>query len=312
MSTTRNLMVQLKDTLKNNTTDVSPSLDKNNSQKNNTSAIKLPICEIQENFLKDASQYTTALVGVCHSGTRYLTDTVLQFQAELAIAHEAVQTQLPENWVQEKSSDGSLPSNTLFLHSKISEHREFLLRPDLGRRLDEKSVALLEEKCIKDIDVQVILADGLSAKACIESGPLLMNLFVEECKKLNLSIGTPVVVKYARVWLEDEIGEIANAKVSIILLGERPGLGTGDGLSAYLIYKPKIGKTDGDRNMMSNIHQRGIVPKIAANRLAHLANEMIEQQTSGVNLDLSKNEILKELGGDNYREPQKRVSLITF
>ena len=91
-------------------------------------------------------------------------------------------------------------------------------------------------------------------------------------------VGTPVAARFARVWLEDEIGQEVGAKVAMILLGERPGLGTGDGLSAYVVYDPKIGNTDGDRNMISNIHPRGIPIEDAAYRLAALAAGMIAQQ----------------------------------
>ncbi len=120
-------------------------------------------------------------------------------------------------------------------------------------------------------------------------------------------MGTLVCARYARVWLQDEIGEEVDAKVAVILLGERPGLGTGDGLSAYIVYQPRIGKTDGDRNMMSNIHQRGVPPEQAAPRLVALIVAMIEQKTSGVSLDISKVSGV-ELG---YREPQRRQRLVT-
>ena len=117
--------------------------------------------------------------------------------------------------------------------------------------------------------------------------------------------------QFARVWLEDEIGQTVNAKVAIIILGERPGLGTGDGLSAYMVYEPRIGKTDGNRNMISNIHRRGTLPEVAARRLAMLSQAMIDQRTSGVDLDLTAaGSELAESVGTGYREPQKRVRLV--
>jgi ethanolamine ammonia-lyase small subunit len=120
-------------------------------------------------------------------------------------------------------------------------------------------------------------------------------------------VGTPVAARFARVWLEDEIGQETGAKVAMILLGERPGLGTGDGLSAYVVYEPRVGKTDGDRNMISNIHARGIPPAEAAARLAALAEAMIAQRTSGVALDLAP---LGGAGGRGYRAPQVRQRLV--
>lgn len=247
----------------------------------------------------DAARHTTALLGIGHVGTRYATDVVLQFQAELAVAHEAVAAELPDGWA---ADHGFLP-----LVSRVTSHREFLLRPDLGRRLAPDSLQRLRDRADRAPDVQIILADGLSATACMGSGPALYQELAAACARRNLKVGTPVCARFARVWLEDEIGQEVGAKVAIILLGERPGLGTGDGLSAYLVHAPQVGKTDGDRNMMSNIHARGTPPPEAAVRLAALAAAMIEQRTSGVALDLDRVAADIERG---YRAPQVRQRLV--
>ena len=139
------------------------------------------------------------------------------------------------------------------------------------------------------------------------SGLELARALEAACAARGLKTGTLVAATRARVWLEDEIGQEVGAKVAAILLGERPGLGTGDGLSAYLVYEPALGKTDGDRNMMSNIHARGTPPAEAAHRLAALAAAMIAQRTSGVALDLAKVEVPIERG---YRAPQVRRKLV--
>jgi ethanolamine ammonia-lyase small subunit len=186
-----------------------------------------------------------------------------------------------------------------------------LLRPDLGRRLCEDSAARWAAECKKDVDIQPILADGLSAVACMGAGPELHACFVAECEKRGWTLGTPVCARYARVWLQDEIGQVARAKIAIILLGERPGLGTGDGLSAYIVHNPKVGNTDGNRNMMSNIHARGTPPPEAARRLAVLCQLMLEQKTSGVDLDLSPRAAeLGEAAKGGYRAPQARSRLV--
>ena len=249
-------------------------------------------------FAAQAARHTTALVGIGHVGTRYATDVVLQFQAELAVAHEAVDTELPETWAQEHGFVG--------VSTRVTNHREFLLRPDLGRRLDETSLARVRAECQRDIDVQIIVADGLSAVACMQTGKQLHDAVAAACAARNLSTGTPVCARYARVWLEDEIGAETRAKVAMILLGERPGLGTGDGLSAYIVYAPKLGNTDGDRNMISNIHARGIPPAEAAQRLALFAAAMIEQRTSGVPLDLARLGVVDRAP----RAPQVRQKLV--
>lgn len=262
-----------------------------------------PTPRTRSRYAAQAAEHTTALVGIGHVGTRYATDVVLQFQAELAVAHQAVAATLPDGWAEQ---NGMLP-----LRSRVVDHRQFLLRPDLGRRLDEASIALLRARADKDVDVQPILADGLSAVACMGSGLELVRQLTVACQAIGLRVGTPMCARFARVWLEDEVGQEVRAKVAAILLGERPGLGTGDGLSAYLVFDPRIGKTDGDRNMMSNIHARGTTPSQAARRLTLLARAMLEQRTSGVGLDLSR--LSRELGetaGRGYRAPQERVRLV--
>ncbi len=255
-----------------------------------------------------AAQHTTALLGIGAVGTRYATEVVLQFQAELAVAHSAVAAELPDDWA---AAHGFVP-----LRSRAQSHREFLLRPDLGRRLDEPSLAALRELRgrvapggpggAEAIDVQIILADGLSASACQSGGVALYQATAEACRARGLRVGPAVCAKFARVWLEDEIGQELGAKVAILLLGERPGLGTGDGLSAYLVYEPRVGKTDGDRNMMSNLHARGTPAGEAAPRLAALAQAMIAQRQSGVALALTG----VDAGGRGYRAPQVRQRLV--
>ncbi|HEX2691170.1 MAG TPA: ethanolamine ammonia-lyase subunit EutC [Kofleriaceae bacterium] len=251
-------------------------------------------------FAAHAARHTTALLGIGHVGTRYATDVVLQFQAELAVAHAAVGAELPDGWAEANGFVG--------VTTRVTSHREFLLRPDLGRRLSDDSLAVVRTQCIKGIDVQLIVADGLSAVACAATGKELHDAVTQALRARGLSVGTPVAARFARVWLEDEIGQEIGAKVAMILLGERPGLGTGDGLSAYVVHAPKLGKTDGDRNMISNIHARGTPPEEAANRLAALAAAMIEQRTSGVTLDLGR--LGEVAGGRGYRAPQVRQRLV--
>jgi ethanolamine ammonia-lyase small subunit len=251
-------------------------------------------------FAAQAARHTTALLGIGHVGTRYATDVVLQFQAELAVAHAAVSAELPDRWAEDHGFVG--------VTTRVTSHREFLLRPDLGRRLSVEALAAVRENCARGADVQLIVADGLSAVACMQTGKQLHDAVARACEARGLRVGTPVAARFARVWLEDEIGQETGAKVAMILLGERPGLGTGDGLSAYVVHEPRIGKTDGDRNMMSNIHARGTPPDEAAARLAALAAAMIEQRTSGVTLDLGP--LGEVTGGRGYRAPQVRQRLV--
>jgi ethanolamine ammonia-lyase small subunit len=255
----------------------------------------------KSSFAAEAARHTTALLGIGHVGTRYATDVVLQFQAELAVAHAAVGAELPDGWPEANGFVG--------VRTRVTSHREFLLRPDLGRRLDEASLEIVRAHCKRGADVQIIVADGLSAVACAATGKQLHDAVAAACAARGLTVGTPVAARFARVWLEDEIGQETGAKVAMILLGERPGLGTGDGLSAYVVFEPKVGKTDGDRNMISNIHARGTPPEEAAAKLAALAQAMIAQRTSGVTLDLGR--LGEVMGGRGYRAPQVRQRLVS-
>src|SRR5262244_3676383 len=106
-------------------------------------------------FAAEAARHTTALLGIGHVGTRYATDVVLQFQAELAVAHAAVGAELRERWAEDNGFVG--------VTTRVTSHREFLLRPDLGRRLSDESLAQVRSRCAKGVDVQLIVADGLSA-----------------------------------------------------------------------------------------------------------------------------------------------------
>jgi len=125
-------------------------------------------------FAAEAARHTTALVGIGHVGTRYATDVVLQFQAELAVAHAAVGALLPPEWAAQNGFIG--------VKSRVTDHREFLLRPDLGRRLDDESLATVRTQCTRGPDVQIIIADGLSAVACMGSGKALHDAVARACQ----------------------------------------------------------------------------------------------------------------------------------
>lgn len=297
MSRTRQLMTALRDAL--GASDAMPPVPPLPAIPPPPARVYSPRPE-KSAFAAEAARHTTALLGIGHVGTRYATDVVLQFQAELAVAHAAVGAELPERWAEDNGFVG--------VTTRVTSHREFLLRPDLGRRLSDESLAVVRSRCTKGIDVQLIVADGLSAVACAGTGKLLHDAVARACTARGLRVGTPVAARFARVWLEDEIGQETGAKVAMILLGERPGLGTGDGLSAYVVFDPKIGNTDGDRNMISNIHARGTPPEEAAVRLAALAAAMIEQRCSGVTLDLGR--LGEVAGGRGYRAPQVRQRLV--
>jgi ethanolamine ammonia-lyase small subunit len=165
----------------------------------------------------------------------------------------------------------------LIVHSSAPDRATYLKRPDLGRQLRDPH--LLQRG---DYDAVIILADGLSATAVHRhAGPVLDRLLpLLEGWKL-----APIcVVEQARVAIADEIGELLGAKMSVILIGERPGLSSPDSLGAYLTWAPRVGRTDAERNCVSNIREEGLKPALAAQRIAMLMNAARGRQVTGVRL----------------------------
>ena len=165
----------------------------------------------------------------------------------------------------------------LIVHSLAINRTVYLRRPDLGRRL------LDPEKIVRgDYDAVLIVADGLSATAVHRhAGPVLDALLplLEGWKLAPICI-----VEQGRVAIGDEIGELIGAKMSVILIGERPGLSSPDSLGAYLTWGPRVGRNDAERNCVSNIREEGLKPPLAAQRIAMLMKAARGQELSGVRL----------------------------
>ena len=168
------------------------------------------------------------------------------------------------------------------------------MRPDLGRRLSPTALQTIPQHCPSAVDLQIVLGDGLSAAALIEQAPLLLPLLTAGATERGLQLGQPFFVRYCRVGILNDIGELLNPTVVILLIGERPGLATALSLSAYFAYRPRTGHTDAQRNLISNIHERGVPPTLAAHRILDLAQLIIQASQSGIaikeNLPSSSNQ----------------------
>ncbi len=222
---------------------------------------------------------TPAKVGVGRTGLRYRTQTAMQFQADFAVAQAAVESQVPEGWAEQH---GMIP-----LITEVADHEQFLVRPDLGRRLSAESMELVRARCARDPDVQIVVGDGLSANAVMLNAPGTLESLTAQLSRRGLSIGTLVFARFCRAKIVDVVGQAVGARVGIILVGERPGLGTGDGMSAYLVWDPHHDRTDAEKQCISNIHRRGLLPDEAGVHAANVIEAILAQQTAGVGLDLS-------------------------
>jgi ethanolamine ammonia-lyase small subunit len=230
-------------------------------------------------LLAAARERTPARLFAGRAGTAYRTATHLELRRDHAAARDAVHadvvlTDLPPDLV---SQFGLFEVATL-AHSK----EEFLLRPDRGRRLSDAGRSAVVRSCAPKVDLQIALGDGLSATAVIAQGPSLLPLLLEGARARGWKNGTPFLIRYCRVGVVNDIGELLDPAVVVLLIGERPGLATAESLSAYMAYRPRAGDTNAKRNLISNIHARGINPNHATQRILDFAAQMMARRESGV------------------------------
>ena len=154
---------------------------------------------------------------------------------------------------------------------------DYLLHPDLGRSLCPAARAEILKRCTPGLEFQVAIADGLSAMAVRIQVPPLLPLLKAQAQRRGWRFGQPFLLHHARVGVLNDIGETLNPDVAVLLIGERPGLATAESLSAYMAFRPRAGHDDARRNLVSNIHARGVSCDLAADRIARLAELMIEQ-----------------------------------
>jgi ethanolamine ammonia-lyase small subunit len=168
--------------------------------------------------------------------------------------------------------------------SRAPARRDYLRRPDLGRTLDQDSLARLAGRAHGPCDLALVIADGLSPTAVNRHAADVVARLLPLLQDTGIALTDVVVAAGARVALGDEIGEILNARVVAVLIGERPGLSAPDSLGAYLTFAPKIGRTDAERNCVSNIHGSGLSSTEAAHKVAWLIRAALARQLTGVAL----------------------------
>jgi ethanolamine ammonia-lyase small subunit len=215
-------------------------------------------------------------------GASYTTQMELDLRAAHASAVDAV-------WA-EFDLQKDFPPDFVFqwelfqVSSRAESKSQFLLRPDLGRKLSDAGKDLIAQRCARKPDFQIVIGDGLSGSAISEQVPELFPLLQQRARANGWSIGPSFVVRYCRVGIMNDIGDLVSPRVIVLLIGERPGLATAASLSAYLAYCPVSGRTDADRNLISNIHARGIQVEEAADRIVDLAMRMMTLKRSGTTL----------------------------
>ena len=216
------------------------------------------------------------------AGAAYRTQTQLELRKAHAAARDAVRAELA---LQRDFSAAFLARWDLFeVSTQAASKDEYLLRPDLGRCFSEEARAELTERCSHGNDLQIVIGDGLSVTAVSKQVPSLLEFLQEQAAERGWKTGEPFVVRHCRVGILNEIGALLTPRIVILLIGERPGLATAESLSAYLAYRPQPSHTDANRNLVSNIHSRGVTARDAALRITNLAAKMLAAGTSGYQL----------------------------
>jgi len=225
---------------------------------------------------------TPARIALGRAGGSMPTRELLDFQMAHALARDAVHQPFDVAALEREISFLGTP--VVHWRTQVADRQTYLIRPDLGRRLDEGMTGSLKRDSREGVDVSIVLSDGLSALAAQRQIPLVLRALVPQLQESGFTLAPIAIVPFARVAVQDEIGELLGARVSLILLGERPGLGSPDSLGAYLVYGPRRGRTDAERNCVSNIRPQGLPPEAAAELIHYLIAQAIRRQISGVEL----------------------------
>jgi ethanolamine ammonia-lyase small subunit len=216
------------------------------------------------------------------SGGAYRTSTQLELRAAHAAARDAVRTDFDLS--QHLNAELIERYGIFEVMTEASSKDEYLLRPDLGRRFSEEARRKIAQVCPQVPDLQICIGDGLSTTAVATQFPGLLPLLIEGTETRGWKLGQTFAIRLCRVGVLNVVGDLLRPRVVVLLIGERPGLATAESLSAYMAYRPHAGHTDADRNLISNIHSRGVRVADAAVRILNLAERMMRMELSGVRL----------------------------
>jgi len=224
---------------------------------------------------------TAARVGLPRSGASLATSALLDFRLAHARARDAVHAALDMDALEAALRPLGLPVTRA--HSAAADRNTYLVRPDLGRRLDDTSREVLRA-LPGGHDLCIVIGDGLSAGAAQQHARPVLEDLVPLLRAQDWRLAPLVLLRHARVATGDDIGQVLRARCVLVLIGERPGLSSPDSLGAYLTWEPRVGRSDAERNCVSNIRPEGLAPALAAGKLAYLLGRMRTLRASGVAL----------------------------
>lgn len=217
---------------------------------------------------------TPARLGIGRAGPRYPTETMLRFRADHAVAIDSVFNEVAEDMLTQ--------AKLVAVSSKCEDKDMYVTRPDLGRIINDEGVSKIQAECRKGADVQIVIADGLSSSAITANLNNILPALKQGLESYRLSVGDTVFIRFGRVAAMDHVTELTNSKVTVMLVGERPGLATGESMGAYITYEGTVGMPEAGRTVISNIHRRGTPAAEAGAHIANIVKKMFEQKCSGV------------------------------
>ncbi|MEI8154146.1 MAG: ethanolamine ammonia-lyase subunit EutC [Hyphomicrobiales bacterium] len=229
----------------------------------------------------DLRRLTAARIGLRRTGASLATGPLLDFKLAHARARDAVHEPLDEARLIAELA--GLGLETIASASAAESRKQFLMRPDLGRRLAAHSEQMLASHAAR-YDVAFVITDGLSARAVQQHAAHVLGFVVPMLRDEGWRIAPLVIVRHGRVATGDAIATLLGADCAAVLIGERPGLSAPDSMGAYLTWQPAPHTTDADRNCISNIRPDGIKYSEAAHKLAHMLRAMRARRISGVQL----------------------------
>lgn len=228
------------------------------------------------------ARHTPARIALGRTGVSLPTSEVLRFSLAHAQARDAVHVPFDADAVEAEVRELGFP--TVRVESAAAARDIYLRRPDLGRSLSEESRARLPAFASPNADVAIVIADGLSSTAVHAQSRPFLAAFKAWIEKERWSITPIVIASQGRVALGDEVGQILGARACVILIGERPGLSSPDSLGLYLTFAPRKGRSDAERNCISNVRPEGLSYEMAAFKLAWHLKEALARHLTGVEL----------------------------
>lgn len=228
--------------------------------------------------LEEMVKATPARIAQFRAGPRPTCQSLLRFRADHAAAMDAVFNDVPPELVEKLG---------LFsVQSAAADKASYLMDPVIGAQFTDETKKIVSSTCIHGAQVQILVSDGLSSTAVESNIPDLLPSLLQGLGRNGLKVGTNMFIKYGRVRVMDEVSALLSPEVTLILLGERPGLVTNESLSCYMVYKGYPGVPENVRTVVSNIYRKGTPPSEAGAYIADIAKKMLDAKASGMDLKL--------------------------